>query len=202
MYNQINPVHLFYSKSNMTNLSGTLYWMHQSNGGHANQSKFNSLTPKLMKKYMTEHDLSSMTMLYADNIGIIDTTELLKGINQEFIKHCAVLFQWNIYNPFTEYVLVGDSENPYYKQMNLLNAEEIPTVRLQSAENIYIGNKNYRDNNQIPYRLQMAHNRHYDRSNEGLDYSVEQSSRENPIYGYDMTPIYNAVFSVKKDPYS
>jgi hypothetical protein len=182
---------IFHSAVNTKRLTHLLFNSHRANGGKSNIDKFIRVAPKLMHKFAETHDLNSF-MALSPNV-----VEALIVCNVEFINFSKQFFKWNIYNPHHEYKLVGPSDAKRYVRNNELSAADMTTLNFEDPQPIYLLPSVQRDT-RIPDRQLALHNRHYDRSNDG----VIGRSLENFISGYDMSGLYQVVDSVKKDPYS
>lgn len=185
---------LFNSKGNILLLADTLYKIYQQNGGRTSTEKINNLTVKLMAEFCRIKNVRGYDVVESSATMQKDWSSTLKAINGDFIRHCYKHFKWNNFNPFREYILVGENGNRRYKKFQDLMPDDYGTLDLWREQFIQIDNSRYRDNNAIPTYRTAIHTRNYDRSNEGFrEGDRDRASLENYQRGFDMTSIMNTI---------
>jgi len=186
----VNIVALFMSKSNMSLLSHNLYKIARQNGDRNEYERFAYAIPLLAKKFQINNNLFDYTTAESEAIKMNNWVEVLKTINNDFMKYCYKYIKWNQFVPTREWAEVGSRNDRKQKRFQYFNSEDAKTLDLWRNQETQIMNKHFRYENKIPFWQVTMHTRHYDRSNEGLMYDdPERASLENPIYGYDMTAI-------------
>jgi len=122
--------------------------------------------------------------------------------NDKFIKEHYLKFKKMASHSFAVEDSLGQSEVNVFKENvesgiikrrpDELTAEEIKNVDVWEPIENYTDNSKFRRNNKFRVWQTSVHNRHYDRSNEGLQHrNSNVSSRTVPQRGYDMTTIYD-----------
>ena len=127
----------------------------------------------LQDEYLMNTDITKFKMAYDPEQ--INWVELLKYINNHFIRQTYKLINWK---PTVDKKITQPDD---YRNLNVWAKKEIN-----------ITNDRQYQSNKIPVWRRSLHMRSYDRDNEGLRYSNDNSSREEKIRGYNMS-------SIKKD---
>lgn len=197
---KINLEELFMSEANQNLLRCNLYTIYQQNGGKQLRSAFNKFIKQLSTRFIRDNNLNAYETVEAQATGFNNYTEALRAINNDYHKVCYKFFSWNTANPFQDRVEVGPSDHRVLKKGHDLSHEDHGTLEVWREQFTQVLNAKFRDNNRIPLHRQSAHTRHYDHSNEGLHYNdPDRASLETPIYGYDMSQIYNNLDKYSKD---
>ena len=197
---KIDLVRLFTSEKNIILLKRNLYRISQSNGSNDSKMYISELVDYNLYKYLDEHDISNYKLAEYQAVEFDDYVSLLRYINIEFLKFCYGDLKWNQFNPFREYIEVGPVDARRQVKYSEVTAADIPTINIWATQETAISCNKFRHHNAVPYYQAHMHQRHYDRSNEGLKtQSANESSLEAPIYGYDMVPIHKLLNSWTKD---
>lgn len=184
---------LFYSEGNKLLLANHLFIIHQQNGGRSTLTKFQSLTPRLMKEFNKTKDIYEYSMAECQANKMQNWSAILKQINADFTKFCYKFFKWNRFVPTREYALVGPSDKRVYKRFQDLRPEDYGTLDFWREQQIQITNAKQRDNNQIPHYRATIHVRNYDRSNEGFAETKERTSLENFQRSLDTKTVFDII---------
>jgi hypothetical protein len=191
---------LFLSASNSARLKHNLYTIYHQNGGKSTRAKFYQLVELLQMKFAKNNKLNEYITAEADVTGFNNYVEALKTINNDFHKMVYNYLQWNVYNPFKDDIEVGPSDDRRMKKSAEIMPEDFGTLDVWREQFSQVLNRQFRNNNRIPVYRASIHARHYDRSNEGLQFNdPDRASLENPIYGYDMSRIKGAVCNYKSE---
>lgn len=197
---KIDLTKLFLSEANQNLLKTNLFTIYQQNGGKQRRAIFYKFIDKLTERFVLDNDLNSYETAEAQATGFNNYTEALKAINNDYHKVCYRYFSWNVANPFRDDVIVGPSDRRVVKKSYNLRPEDHGTLEVWREQFTQVLNAQFRDNNRIPVYRQALHTRHFDRSNEGLQNGdPDRSSLETPVYGYDMSKIYDNLDNYKSD---
>lgn len=177
---------IFLSNSNFLLIFNRVSERYHQNGGHANEKTLTKVVNLLMNKFSQTKDLDSYNMVYSASVKFIDYVETLKIINSDFMKWSSQFFKQNEFNPYREFILVGDIEHKEYKLQEDLLVEDKNTLNFWEKSEIHVNSGNFRNNNQIPLSRVSMHNRHYDRTLDGLN----PMETENFISGYFLDDKY------------
>lgn len=193
-YTNVDIFSVFVSDSNQALLANSLYQTARQNGNKASLEKFFNLIPLALDEFCKKTDISGYAMAEDTATGIVNWTDILRAVNNDFLKFCYNLLKWNTFNPFRSWVEVGDAENRRQVRMQDVLADDIPTINVWATQDTQRENKNFRYENKIPVWQWSMNTRHYDKSNEGFACGdPDRASLDNPIYGYDMKPIYKVL---------
>jgi hypothetical protein len=185
---------LFNSDGNRLFLADNLYKIHQQNGGRSTTEKITLLVPKLMAEFCRNKNVRGYDVAETNATSQKNWSAILKAINHDFIKHCYKHFKWNNFNPFREYILVGENGKRRYKKFQDLMPDDYGTLDLWREQFIQINNNQFRDNNAIPTYRTGIQTRNYDTGNEGLrEGDRDRASLENYQRRFDMSTIVQAI---------
>ena len=181
----LNNIELFLNNTNINNIKKTLKKLRIEN--NINNSCYDDRnTYHIMKKWAESENISEYEYIYNDY------TIILSYINKMFIEHNSYLYSENIEsNVFKMKGSILDKHgNITMKAYNDMTADDYNNINLTYQQsNTYRDNSMYRNNNKIaPWEISL-YKRNYDRSNEGFDHSINDSSLDNQIHGYDMSNI-------------
>jgi len=177
-------IELFLSRNNFIKLSNDLYVTYLNNGGKISNKDFDKIVLFLIKDFLSKNNVNEYYTVESSATGYNNYMEVLNYINNDFRKYFYNYMRWNVYNPFKADVKLIDEEKKGYELM----AKDHGQINLWQNEYTMSSNKNYRNNNKIPFYEAALYNRNYDKSNDGLTPS-DRSSLETPIYGYNMRDI-------------
>jgi hypothetical protein len=175
---------LFTSKNNITYLQNRLYSEYASNGLNNQQlseSKFNSYLIDTIALFQLQNDLNNVSMAYEEAMGFKDHIEIIKYINAKFINLFRSNFYNNAYNPYRDGITLSINGKLVKKNIYDIQPEDYNRMVSWIESDTYSDNSIFKNNNKIPYRQRILHNRHYDKT----EYTPV-IIRENKIYGYDM----------------
>lgn len=195
-YTDITLIDAFLSKSNICKLIKLLYFNHREQGGKSTLKLFIKTVPKLASKFVIDENMHNYEYINGSN-----WVQELKHANTRFTNQYRTLFRWKpghhcpLMNPFRQQYQVSrinEWDNiTEQKRGDMLLADDIKQLDVWKPYQIDRSNRNFRYKNKIPIWQKSMQIRHYDRSNEGLTYSRENSEREGIIRGYNMSSIYN-----------
>lgn len=161
---------LFLSKANTKHLIKEFVTRHRADGGTTSTRVFAEQVFELMKKWKGLDIADSY-----ESVNMDPLVELL-AMDRDFIRDNACVWQ-----------ATGKLTLPKTWQWT---AEDYQKLDMPSATDTIVSNDMYRRDNR-PYTLRVkAHERHFDRDNEGL---VGGRSISNPVRGYDMDDVYRTV---------
>ena len=181
---------LFTSQSNISMMTNNIYKVARQNGARSSIDQFRKLIPRLANQFMIENNLSEYETVEAATTGINNWVEVLKSINNEFMKHCYRYFKWNTFVPTREWADVGPRDNRKQKRFQDITAADAHTLDLWRTQETQRMNKHFRNDNKISVRQASMHTRHFDRHNEGLTHDDNtRASLDTPVRGYDMTNV-------------
>lgn len=191
----INIKGVFMSDSNLRLLAHSLYSVHRRNGGRSKLDRFNKITPLLAVEFCKGKNLNGYTDVASSATGQVDWVEVLKAVNNSFMKFCYSRFQWNHFVPTREWAEVGSSGVRKQKRFHQIRPEDVGTLDYWQHQETYRDDSIYRYGNEIPFWQTTMHKRHYDRSNEGFRYDhTDRASLSTPVYNtYDMSQIHKTL---------
>jgi hypothetical protein len=189
-YTNIKLEPLFLSGPNKTLLARSLYRVSRNNGGSSPLDKFVKLIPIAQIEFCKRTDVNQYEMAEQQSTAIRDWAELLRCLNNDFMKFCYNLLKWNHFNPFRERTLVGPSDKRKSKKFTELLAADIPTIDVYADYNIEMRNSNHWLDNKIPAWREKIQKRNLDREGGGLrNGNPERASLEVFQRGFDMTTV-------------
>lgn len=197
----VDIVAVFKSDNNQLLLANSLYHLYKNHiGGKGRLNDFIILVGVKIDEFCQTTDIGSYTTIEYQATGYNNWVEVLRAVNNEFLKYVSGSFQWNVFNPYREWIEVGASGERKQKKMSEILAEDIPTIDLHATQDTQVSGKKYRENNQIPLWRQTLGIRHYDRDNDGLQYQDPgRASLEVPTRGFDMGNIHTLIDNWKAD---
>jgi len=193
---------VFMDPSNLDMQAVSLHKIHRQNGGRAKLDKFLQLIPKLANAFKSRYNLNEFEDVDYQATGQHNWVELLKTINNEFIRYCYKSLRWNNFVPTREWAEVGPVDDRKQKRFYELTAEDIPTLDYWREQEVQRMNKVFRYHNKIPIWQTSMHTRHFDRNNDGFRYDdPDRSSLDTFVHGtYDMSKIHETLDKwTKKD---
>lgn len=189
-FGNVNLNALFLSDSNLTNLVHSLYKIARQNGSRSSIQEFKQLVALLAKQFVRANNLSEYETVEQGSTGIVNWVEILKAINNNFMKQCYRRLKWNQFVPTREWVEVGPRENRVQKRFQEMTAADVATLDVWRVQETQRMNSHFRYGNAIPFWQTSMHTRHFERGNEGLAYDdPNRASLDTPVRGYDMTNI-------------
>jgi hypothetical protein len=178
---------LFTSQPNIAMLTSKLYKVARQNGNRSSIEKFKKLVPMIAMQFKTSNTLEEYETAETGAVGFNNWVEVLKTVNNEFMKYCYNRLKWNTFVPTREWAEVGPRHDRKQTKFYELQAADHGTMDLWSNQETQIMNKHFRYGNKIPFWQSSMHKRHYDRQNEGLAYdNPDRASLDTPVYGYNM----------------
>ena len=182
---------LFLSESNIKMVAHKIYKKYRQDGGRSDYYKILDFTRNITSRFLNKYNIYDFEYVDNNSTDNINWVELLKTVNNIFIKYALLFFKNNYFVPTREWAEIGSYNTREHKKFSELTAEDIPTIDLWQNQEIQILNRIYRNNNEIPFWQTTMHNRHYDRSNDGLQYgNSDRSSLDNFIHhSYDMSSL-------------
>jgi hypothetical protein len=181
---------LFRSNANQISLTKSLFKTSRHNGCKASIDKFAKLIPVAQIKFCQRYDISQYEMAEQQASEERDWAELLRVVNNDFLKFCYNLLQWNSFNPFRERTMVGPSDNRRSKKFNELLAHDIPTIDVYADVNIERKNSQYWLENKFPTWRAHQNVRHFDYDGGGYrNGDRNRASLETIDRGFDMTTV-------------
>jgi hypothetical protein len=192
-YVEVDMDAVFASSGNMLMMSRNVYRVHRNNGGRSKLSKFQQLVPALALKFRKRNNLREYQSVEREATGFDNHVDLLKSINTEFMKFCYNSLRWNALVPSRAWGEVGPTDDRKMKKYSEMTAADIPTIDVWQEQETSIMNKQFRNNNKIPFWQTSMHTRHFDRGNDGLKHTPDRASLDNPSRGFKMDPIYDTL---------
>jgi hypothetical protein len=190
-YASVKLEDIFLSESNASMLNNNVCRLYENQEGKpADYHLFLPITKKYMDQFAVRESIHRFVAV--NNIEITekyDWLEVLRCINNRFLKFVQRALRPNALLPSRATVEVGDGENRHRKKFSELLAHDIPTIDVWAVQEVQQYNQHFRYNNTIPVWQRSMAKRHYDRSNEGLAETEESSSRETIQRGFDMSEI-------------
>lgn len=184
----------FTAIKNQGYLARNLHKIAADNGNHARLEKFQALIKVAQKEFCKINDINEYYMAEQEAQGIRDWVELLRCVNNDFLKYCYKLLRWNNFNPYREKTEVGPADNRVTKNYRDLLAHEISTIDVYDDYQIERYNRQFYLENKIPAWQVSIHTRNYDTNPGGYrNGEQDRASLENPIYEYNMGDIYELV---------
>lgn len=188
------------SQVNMLLLCKSVYRYYRQNGGRASYDKICELVEVCLDRFMKEYDINDFISAEWQATGNNNYSEALNAANNMFMKKVYDLLPANRMVPTREYAIVGPHDAREVKRYSELTAADIPTIDVWAKAEVQVINKQFRDNNRIPFWQCSMHKRHYDRGNDGFrENDPDRASLENPIYAYDMSNIHANIDHWKKE---
>jgi len=187
---------VFTSKSNVQKLIHSVWKINKQNGSTASLEKVSKDTIKLIKTFLSEHNVYEYKTAEEQATGNINWVEILKTINNDFMQYCySSYIKWNQFVPTRITLDVGPRGNKKEKKMYELTPADIQTVDAWRNQETRIMNDMFRYQNKIPIWQTAMHTRNYDRSNEGYQVKdPDRASIETPVYNsYDMSSIHKVL---------
>ena len=199
-FTEVDITDLFHSSSNQLLLARNLHAVNGKNGGTSKFDVFESLVPKAQKEFCRRNDITAYEMAETQSTGMVDWAELLRVINNNFLKFCYNMLRWNNFNPFRSRAMVGATGSRKSKKYNEMLADDIPTLDIWADQQVERYNSQYWLGNQIPVWRTTLHTRHFDRSNGGLrNGNSDRASLEGFSLGYDMSAAKSLIGKWKAD---
>jgi len=195
-FNDVDIKDIFTSRSNIAMMSYSLFKVNKQNGGSQTKEQVYLDTIKLMKCFLTIVDVYQYETADYQATGNMNFVELLKTINNDFLKFSySKYIKWNEFVPTRMNVEVGPRGSRKDRKMYELRPDEIITIDYWRNQETRVAGRNFRYNNEIPFWRTWLHNRHYDRSNEGLrENEPDRASLDTPVYNaYDMSGIHKVL---------
>lgn len=181
---------VFRSVSNQQFLTMSLYKTYKHNGGRASIDMFTKLIPVAQRTFCQRNDISRYEMAEQQASEERDWAELLRVLNNDFLKFCYNLLQWNNFNPFRERAMVGPSDDRRSKKYNELLAHDIPTIDVYADVQIERKNSQYWLENKFPVWRTHQNTRHFDYDGGGYrNGDRDRASLETIDRGFDMTTV-------------
>ena len=181
---------LFRSERNKQFLADSLYATSQRNGGRASIYSFIRLIPVAQRTFCQRNDISKYEMAEQQASEERDWAELVRVVNNDFLKFCYNLLQWNNFNPFRERAMVGPSDDRRSKKYSELLAHDIPTIDVYADVQIERKNSQYWLENRFPAWRAHQNVRHFDYDGGGYRYGDrDRASLETIDRGFDMTTV-------------
>jgi len=180
---------LFLSEPNIKMISCKIYKKNRHDGGRSDYYKILELTRYLLPSFLNKYNIYEFESVEDVSTGNINWAGILRVINNLFTKYVMLYFKGNNFVPTREWAEVGAYGERKQKKFNELTAEDMNTIDLWQEQEVQVFNGSYRNNNEIPFWQKTMHNRHYDRSNDGLTHiNSDRSSLDNFIHhSYDMS---------------
>jgi hypothetical protein len=198
-YTNVDIKAVFFSNHNRTALAQNLYVISQNNGSHVSYKKFYDAMGGLQARFSKIKNIDEYTMAESQAMSINDWAEVLRCVNNDFIKQCYTILKWNHLVPTRASSMVGPMGNRQRKKYSDMTAEDIPTIDVYEDYQIETMNNKHWLENKIPAWRASIQVRHYDRDNEGLrENNPDRASLDNPMYGYNMDTIHNNIDNWKK----
>ncbi len=189
-YTRLDLKSFFMSENNKTQLARNLYSIGRKNGVNGQLEKYQKLIPLAMIEFDKRYPIQDWDTVESTSTEQQDWAEILRVVNNQFIKFCYSLLKWDQFNPFRERVEVGAHGDRRMVKMSEVTAADIPTIDVAGDVEIQRMNKHFRYNNQVPVWQRSMHNRHYDTANEGLaQRDSDRASLNNPIYAMDISNV-------------
>lgn len=189
-FTNVNINALFMSRPNIAMLTSNLYKVARQNGSRSSMEKFKKIVPALAMQFKVRNKLEEYETAEANATGFNNWVEVLKTVNNVFMKYCYRRLKWNTFVPTREWAEVGPRNDRKQTKFYELQAADHGTMDLWRNQETQIMNKHFRYGNKIPFWQTSMHNRHYDKHNEGLAYdNPDRTSLDTPLYGYDMSNV-------------
>jgi hypothetical protein len=193
-YTNVNLESMFKSLRNRQFLIDSLYATSQRNGGRASIDKFTKLIPVAQRTFCQRNDISKYEMAEQQASEERDWAELVRVINNDFLKFCYNLLQWNKFNPFRERAMVGASDNRHSKKYSELLAHDIGTIDVYADVQIERKNSQYWLENKFPVWRTHQNVRHFDYDGGGYrNGDRDRASLETIDRGFDMTTVNSLI---------
>lgn len=183
---KLSNKHLFLSDSNVSSVAKNIYLNHSRNGGKTLFCDLLKIIPPMMKEFAEKNNIDSIDTV---NNAYSNFLEVLKFTNEAFIKYSADMFSYDgLVNPYKITVGLSDGNKREQKAPTDLLASDYDKLHLWREYNVYTTKDKFRYHNAIPIWQKSMHKRHVHQG-DGYRSTSEDSSREAPIYGYDMSQL-------------
>jgi len=191
---------LFTSRPNIDMLTSNLYKVARQNGSRSNIHKFKKMVPILAMQFKTANNLREYETAEAEATGMNNWVEVLKTVNNQFMKYCYRRLKWNHFVPTREWAEVGPAGDRKQKRFQELTAADAPALDFWRQQETQRMNKHFRYGNKIPFWQTSMHTRHFERDNGGLAHDdPDRASLDTPVYGYDMENVKSTIDKWQKE---
>lgn len=186
----------FLNQDNIIMLINNLYKIYCQNGGQLTMINFAPVIKKAIHEFSQITDFDNYMTVESQAFGFNNYVEALKTLNNDFIKYAYDhVLKWNRFVPTRSWAEVGPVDDRREVRFNKMLADDKTTLDLWRTQEVQRMNRHFRFNNAIPFWQRTMHNRHYDRSNEGLHANnPDRASLNTPMRpDYDMSNIHQLI---------
>lgn len=188
IFEDLTNIDLFLSTKNVHHLTDYIISLNIKQQTNHNLIQLRKQIPQLMRSWSVGKNLNDFEYLYNNPL------QILAFLNKSFLENNGYLFQDNkINNIFKVNGATSQASKSGSEMLNkryaTMTADEYKNINVWDNQQIFVDNNIKKYKNAIkPWEISL-YKRHYDRDNDGLHSSADQSSLDNQVRGYDMSNI-------------